>query len=256
MSIKKSDDRYDDIIEELKIRCEDCSGLCCVALYCMKSDGFPANKAAGVPCKHLMPDFRCNMHSRLAEKNMKGCLSYDCFGAGQKVTQLCYPDKNWQSHPEKADEIFQVFIKVYRLHQMAWYLLESLSLTLDEKLIAEIHQLIELNQRMTWEPPEKILTSDMDGYKARVNDVLKQVSSNVKTRHQGKDYSMKMMLGATLNGAKLNKSNFLGTDIRDANLRNADLSDCIFLTQMQINSAKGNSGTKLPDRLTRPPFWE
>ncbi|MGL6219101.1 MAG: pentapeptide repeat-containing protein, partial [Lacrimispora sphenoides] len=59
-----------------------------------------------------------------------------------------------------------------------------------------------------------------------------------------------------LSGCSLWKTNFLGADLRDANIKNADLSNSIFLTQMQINSAIGNSNTKIPINLTRPATWE
>ena len=114
----------------LKIDCEKCSGLCCVALYCMKTDGFPANKEAGTPCKNLMSDFRCAIHSNLVSKNMRGCLAYDCFGAGQKTTQVCYPNRDWKTNPEQANEIFHVFLIVFQLHQMLWYLIEASSFIL------------------------------------------------------------------------------------------------------------------------------
>jgi len=37
-----------------------------------------------------------------------------------------------------------------------------------------------------------------------------------------------------------------------ANFRNTDLRHCVFLTQMQINSAKGNHNTKLPKNISYP----
>ena len=43
---------------------------------------------------------------------------------------------------------------------------------------------------------------------------------------------------------------FIGTDLRDTNLSGTNLSTSIFLTQMQINSAKGNDKTILPVHTT------
>jgi Mg2+/Co2+ transporter CorB len=37
----------------------------------------------------------------------------------------------------------------------------------------------------------------------------------------------------------------IGADTRDTNFSNADLREAVFLTQRQINSAKGNRNTKL-----------
>ena len=113
MKKDKENNKYATLKETLKIACEKCSGICCVALYCTKTDGFPENKEAGIPCKHLKSDFRCAIHTVLANKNMKGCLAYDCFGAGQKVTQHFYPNENWKTNPEKATEIFRVFMIIF-----------------------------------------------------------------------------------------------------------------------------------------------
>lgn len=265
---------YSDIAARLKIHCEQCSGLCCVALYCMKTDGFPANKDAGIPCRHLMTDFRCDTHSTLASKQLKGCMAYDCFGAGQKVTQECYFDVDWKSAPEKASEIFNVFRVVFQLHQMEWYLLEANSLTTDTHTKEKIETLISENEQITSKSPIEILNFGIEDYQVRVNKILKQIcdttskpSSNGKhskdsfgrdfkrANLDGVDFSMAFLIAANLEGCSLHGTNFLGADMRDANVKNTDLSSCLFLTQMQINSSKGNASTKLPSKLSHPASW-
>lgn len=49
--------------------------------------------------------------------------------------------------------------------------------------------------------------------------------------------------------------NFIGADLRDVNFSGADLSTSMFLTQMQINSAKGDVKTTLPLHIHRPSHW-
>lgn len=269
------DSRYAALKAKLKIDCKKCSGLCCVALYCMKTDGFPENKAAGVPCKHLATDFRCDIHSALASKNMRGCLAYDCFGAGQKVTQECYPDGDWKTHPEKSSEVFQVFSFLFQFHQMEWYLLESLSLTADGRIKADIEALISENEEMTGRSPDEILHLDIAAYRAKVNQILKQVSGLIaidpldgagkkewlgkdfkRANLDGRDFSMALLIAANLEGCSLQGTNFLGADMRDANIRNTDLSASVYLTQMQVNAARGNSNTRLPASLSLPASWQ
>lgn len=268
------DSNYDKLQAKLKIDCEKCSGLCCVALYCMKTDGFPANKEAGIPCKYLNSDFRCDIHSKLVSKNMRGCLAYDCFGAGQKVTQNIYPDIDWKSAPDKAKEIFHVFHTIFQLHQIEWYLLESLTLISDEHLKSEIKAFISENEQMTTQLPHDILNVDVEKYRLKVNQALKRMSDGItyyksdvnktkdfigkdfkRTNLSGRDFSMSLMIAANLEGCNLCHANFLGADMRDTNIKNTDLSECVFLTQMQINSAKGNSYTKLPKNLSHPISW-
>ncbi|SHH95733.1 Pentapeptide repeat-containing protein [Clostridium collagenovorans DSM 3089] len=49
---------------------------------------------------------------------------------------------------------------------------------------------------------------------------------------------------------------FLGADTRETNFSNADLREAVFLTQGQINAAKGNRNTKLPQYLDYPVTWK
>lgn len=274
MGNNEIDSNYAELQAKLKIDCETCSGLCCVALYCMKTDGFPANKEAGIPCRHLAPDFRCDMHSKLVSENMRGCLAYDCFGAGQKVTQYTV-GSNWKMAPDQADQIFQVFLIVFQLHQMEWYLIDSLSLAIGEQIKSDIKKLIAENEQITAQQPHEILGLDVAEYRKRVNQTLKEVSEGIKTcpscsgkgkdffakdfkkeNLEGRDFSMSLMIAANLEGCNLRHVNFLGADMRDANIKNTDLSECAFLTQMQINSAKGNVNTKLPEHLSHPSSWQ
>ncbi|MFA9378792.1 MAG: pentapeptide repeat-containing protein [Lachnotalea sp.] len=267
-------EKYAKLQKKLKIDCENCSGLCCVALFCMKSDGFPANKESGVPCQYLMNDFRCNIHSNLASKNMRGCLAYDCFGAGQKVTQGCYPNIDWQLNTNKAEEIFQVFLVVFQLHQMEWYLIEALSMASDETLKLDIESLISENEQMTKQSPNEILHLNIEKYRLNVNQKLKKISDLIVTdaffkknsdffgknfkcaNLDRQDFSMAILIAANLEGCSLNGTSFLGADLRDTNVKNTDLSSSIFLTQMQINAAKGNENTNLPNNLSRPASWQ
>jgi hypothetical protein len=222
-----------------------------------------------------MADFRCDIHALLTAKKMKGCLAYDCFGAGQKVTQSYYDNENWKTNPDKADEIFRVFMKVFQLHQIAWYLLEALSFVKEEGLKADIDALIAENIQMTAGAAAEILAIDIAYYKVRVDQILKKVSDQVAadssdgTAHKdyfgknfkganldGRDFSMALMIAANLKGCSLKKTNFLGADMRDANIKDTDLSGCVFLTQMQINGAQGNAKTRLPANLRRPASWQ
>jgi uncharacterized protein YjbI with pentapeptide repeats len=43
--------------------------------------------------------------------------------------------------------------------------------------------------------------------------------------------------------------------MRDADLSGADLDGAIYLTQMQVNSARGNARTVLPEGFERPSLW-
>ncbi|HEX3031912.1 MAG TPA: pentapeptide repeat-containing protein, partial [Bacillota bacterium] len=63
------------------------------------------------------------------------------------------------------------------------------------------------------------------------------------------------LIAADLRGADLTGTDLIGADLRDADLRGADLSRSLFLTQAQLNVAKGNAYTILSDVLDRPAHW-
>ncbi len=64
-----------------------------------------------------------------------------------------------------------------------------------------------------------------------------------------------MLIAADLRDAVLDRTDLLGADLRDADLSGADLSTALFLTQPQLNSARGSAGTLLPSHLRRPLVW-
>jgi hypothetical protein len=102
----------------LRPDCAQCSGLCCVAPPFDADQGFGHDKAAHEPCRHLAPDFRCRIHGRLLENGYPGCASFDCFGAGQRVTQQLFGGRNWSRNPEIAARMFDTYARVRSLHEL------------------------------------------------------------------------------------------------------------------------------------------
>ncbi|NEE31666.1 pentapeptide repeat-containing protein, partial [Streptomyces sp. SID7982] len=62
-------------------------------------------------------------------------------------------------------------------------------------------------------------------------------------------------IAADLSGADLRDADLIGADMRDTDLRGADLRGALFLTQPQLNAARGDARTKVPQTLERPPHW-
>lgn len=271
------DTPYKELYKFLTIDCERCCGLCCVALYFSSTEGFPEDKPAGKACINMCSDFRCTVHDQLARRGLKGCLAYDCFGAGQRVYQDVYQSVNWMTDHEISDEMFSVFLTVRQLHQILWYLVEVSSIVYAKSIIVDVRDLILQNLEMTKLSSNEILGLDIQPYRLKANDILRTtgelvlraegenfennkktdyIGENMKGRNlHGRDFSMSLMIAADLEGCDLQGANFLGTDLRDANLRKADLRESIFLTQMQVNSAKGDRDTLLPYFIKRPESW-
>lgn len=215
----------------------------------------------------------------MTQAKIRPFLPHDCFGAGQKITEGLFwpPDWNTISRAD-ADLIFQSFLNVMQLHQILWYLSEASMLNLPQKERSQICRLLDEGATLEKTAPETLLTTDIDAFREKVNALLKNVcreiherlrpgdpskpggnymGKNMKNKNlSGTDFSMSLLIAANLEGACLYGANFLGADMRDTNIKNADLSQSLFLTQIQINSAKGNSSTKLPPYLKLPSVWE
>ncbi len=267
----------------LRADCAQCVGLCCVALTLTVSADFAIDKPAGEPCPNLEPDFRCGIHSSLRERGFPGCTVYDCFGAGQKVTRQTFGSLDWRQAPDHGALMFEVFAVMRLLHELLWYLTEALELEVAPH--AELAALAEETERLTDGSADDLAQLDVVGHRARVNEQLLRTSKQVRSRamHKhpkgwdltGADLRGKDFVGAELRGRDLRAANLrsayliaadlrdadlsyadlIGADLRDTDLRGARLEHALFLTQMQVNAAKGDAGTTLPPRLDRPSHW-
>lgn len=263
--------------------CERCFGLCCVALPYARSADFAQDKDGGVPCRNLDENYRCGIHPRLRSSGFKGCTVYDCFGAGQRVSQGTYRGVSWRDEPAIAKEMFDVFPIVRQLHEMLAYLHEALSLEEARPLREELRQTMEETEALASLDPQSLLGLDVPARRAVVNERLLRVSELVRgpirpklaPRVRSRLERSKDLIGADLKGADLRGANLrgvlllacdlrgadlsgadlIGADLRDADLRGANLAGALFLTQAQVNSARGDARTRLPDRLGRPKHW-
>jgi uncharacterized protein YjbI with pentapeptide repeats len=73
---------------------------------------------------------------------------------------------------------------------------------------------------------------------------------------RGADLRGAYLIAADLKGADLRLADVIGADLRDADLSGADLTGSLFLTQAQLNSARGDAATGLPPSLSRPTHWD
>lgn len=71
----------------------------------------------------------------------------------------------------------------------------------------------------------------------------------------GRDLRGAYLIGADLRGADLRLTDLIGADLRGARVEGAKLDGSLFLTQPQVNAARGDAGTRLPPALRRPDHW-
>lgn len=246
---------------ELRADCASCVGLCCVSLPFRESGLFGITKPGGEPCPNLLVDHRCGIHDSLRDKGFRGCTVYDCFGAGQRVVHETFGGRDWRAAPE----MLGAFQRMRDLHEILWYLTE---------VVAKVPAMRDEAERTmaTTEELARNVTADLDlgAHHEVVSDLLLRASATVRGTGQehrgallmGRDLSGQdfqraglrsaYLTGANLAGADLRLADLLGTELLNANLAGADLSTALFLTQIQVNGARGDAATVLPDTITRP----
>ena len=266
----------------LRADCRHCCALCCVAPAFAASADFAITKPAGHACPHLQANYRCGIHPHLRQRGFRGCAMYDCFGAGQQVSQVTFGGQDWQQDPRIAQQMFAVFPIMRALHELLWYLTEALTLTLPlpaaRRLHAGLSRALEETERLSCASPNDLLRLDVTTHRRDVNVLLRRVSARVRAATRRKNQDLRgadlmganlhdsdlrgaslrgaYLIGADLRGADLRMADLLGADLRDADLRGADLTGSLFLIQSQLEAAKGDAATKVPVSLTRPVHWQ
>jgi len=261
----------------LRADCARCVGLCCVAPAFEASADFAFDKPAGRRCPNLLADFRCGIHDDLGPRGFHGCAVFDCQGAGQKVTQVTFGGRDWRSAPELAGEMFNAFAIMRQLHELLWYLTEALTLPAARSLRGDLAGALEETERLTRLDPDALMLVDVRAHREGVKALLLRASELVRAglgpgRAElpgadlvgrsfrgadlcGANLRGAYLLGADLRAANLSHADLTGADLRAADLRKANLATSIFVTQFQVNTAKGDAATRLPRALTRPPHW-
>ena len=109
---------YSRLPPALRADCSRCAGLCCVAPSFYSLQGFAFDKPAHSACRHLTPDNRCAIHAERASRGFPSCVSFDCYGAGQRVTQELYNGRSWRKNSSTAVEIFSAYTTCVALHRL------------------------------------------------------------------------------------------------------------------------------------------
>ncbi|WP_309615350.1 pentapeptide repeat-containing protein [Salinibacterium sp.] len=181
--------------------------------------------------------------------------------------------------------MFSTFPIVRRLHELLWYLDQAVTLVDGDAdrapLVSQFERVVALSNL----PPDQLKDVDIDAEfdRARpllieasriargIGDAIGQTTRGGRILGPGSDLMGSklaqidlsgqtlrgsLLIGADLQSARLNQCDLLGVDMRDANLAGADLDGAIYLTQMQVNSARGDDSTVLPDGFSRPSHWK
>ncbi|WP_307853594.1 pentapeptide repeat-containing protein [Nocardioides palaemonis] len=255
---------------ELTSDCSRCFGLCCVLMPFSASSGFGVDKPSGTPCLHLAADDSCSIHATLREDGWPGCTVFECFGAGQQVSQVTYGGVSWRAQ-DNLGEMAAALSVMRQLHEVLVHLHEVARRSPDPdaaRTVAEV-------EALTGATPVELLTYDLDELHLRVGGLLGAASARLRAEvdgaqdrsradlaghdlrgdRRGWSFRGALLMAADLREADLALADVLGADLRDADVRGADLSTALFLTQPQLNSARGDGRTQVPAHLARPRHW-
>ncbi|HVK23205.1 MAG TPA: pentapeptide repeat-containing protein [Actinokineospora sp.] len=259
-------------VSHLRADCSRCAALCCVGLAFAKSSDFAFDKPAGRPCHNLLADYRCTIHPRLRDSGFPGCTVYECFGAGQQVVQVTFGGRTWRDQPDLAQRQFDAFGVLRVLHELLWYLTDAL--TFAPALRDELQRAYDETSALTTADADALLALDVAGHRHTVNQLLIQASDQARAGLRAKRRKPDLiganlrradLRGASLRGAlliaadlreaDLTTADVIGADFRDAQVHGANLTGALFLTQFQLNAARGDAATRIPARLARPKHW-
>jgi uncharacterized protein YjbI with pentapeptide repeats len=193
------------------------------------------------------------------------------------VTQVTFGRHDWRTTPEVADLMGEVFPVMRYLHELLRYLVDALDFPRTSVLRAELESAYSDLERLTGEGPDVIATVDVPARRAAVNALLLRASElqragapSAGVDHRGADLvgaglsgrdlrgaSLRgaLLLGADLRGADLRGADLIGADLRGADVAGADLRGALFLLQSQLDSARGDATTRLPEALRHPAHW-
>ncbi len=166
---------------------------------------------------------------------------------------------------------------VRQLHEILWYLTEAEELPRAATLWDEVRAARARTDGLASGSPEELVGFDVAAYRGEIGELLQRVSELVRAGvpkrgrdRRGADLMGKdlrgarlraaslrgaYLIGADLRGADLRTADLLGADLRAADVRGTDLGECLFLTQPQVEAAKGNAATRIPASLRRPAHW-
>jgi hypothetical protein len=276
--------------EDLGADCANCFGLCCVALAFTRSVDFPVDKDAGDPCTNLDTADGCTIHPRLRAEGFRGCTVFDCSGAGQKVSRHTFAGRSWRDDTATRDAMFAVFPVVRRLHELLRFLDEAITIARDPREARTLTTRFERVRDLSDADPDSLLVVDVDGEYDAARPLLFAASRSARLGDAGaradragddrrigrlrvgpgadllgadlrradlRGASLRgaLLIGADLTGADLRRCECIGADLRDADLSGADLRGAVYLTQMQVNAARGDAHTRLDDGFQRPSHW-
>jgi len=126
---------------DLKPDCTSCAALCCVVFAFDRSESFAIDKGAGEVCPNLSNSGQCNVFDHRSELGFKGCITYTCHGAGQRVTQQVFQGRSWRDDGALTQRMGEALSVLRRVHEQLAILDAAKSLPLSDDHLHELYHL-------------------------------------------------------------------------------------------------------------------
>lgn len=111
---------------DLTADCSKCAALCCAAYPFDEDEDFGLIKPADDPCPNLSDScFNCAIHNNLIQKGFRGCVTYSCAGAGQRVTQELFDGETWRDDPDLLTHMTYALRVLRPIHEALLLLQEA-----------------------------------------------------------------------------------------------------------------------------------
>ncbi|MDF1847508.1 MAG: hypothetical protein P1U69_09930 [Parvibaculaceae bacterium] len=161
----------------LSADCSQCAALCCMTFEFEVSDDFAISKPANTACRNLDECGDCKVHDTLEDLGFRGCAVFECYGAGQRVTQDMFGGRTWQDDPSLIPLMAERFRQVRRLHELLMLLEAGAVLALPQ---------VDEAQRVSWAERVDMLVS-ADASDEEIDAVSKEVHGFLRSlqRHVG-----------------------------------------------------------------------
>lgn len=128
---------------DLTADCSRCAALCCAAYPFDDDEDFALLKKIDTPCPNLSKScFDCSIHADLFKRGFRGCVTYSCAGAGQRVTQELFDGETWRDDPDLLTHMTYALRVVRPIHEALLLLQEAQRLPIPEDKNAEAKALM------------------------------------------------------------------------------------------------------------------
>ena len=159
----------EDHVDNLKPDCGSCAALCCVVFPFDKSESFGFDKRAGEVCPHLTTGDQCGIFALRRDRGFKGCITYDCYGAGQRVTQEVFAGRSWRDNPALKEPMGEALSVLRRVHELLLLLRYAKQLPLSNR---------EMSELATWE--QKLMPENAWAHPGLLTFPLDETTRGVK----------------------------------------------------------------------------